>query len=91
MATNLRLRQETSEALRQEAQRTGRSQQDIIREALEFRLGLPTHGGPGREPGQTDAGAGLQAPRFPYRKASKRLRLPAGKASQELLDRDDRR
>lgn len=44
MATNLRLRPETEEALRLEAERTGRSQQEIIREALDLHLGL-------REPG----------------------------------------
>lgn len=42
MATNLRLRPEAETALRKEAERTGRSQQDLIREALDRYLSIGT-------------------------------------------------
>ena len=45
MATNLRLGRGAEEAVRREAQRTGRSQQDVIREAVHHHLGLSA--GPG--------------------------------------------
>ena len=51
MATNLRLRPELATALREEAARTGRSQQALVREALELYLGIPPirPRGPSRE------------------------------------------
>ncbi len=40
MATNLRLRPDVVDALRDAAVRAGRSQQDLVREAIERYLGL---------------------------------------------------
>ena len=40
MATNLRLRPDAARALREAAERTNRSQQDLIREAVDLYLGL---------------------------------------------------
>lgn len=88
MATNLRLRPATEEALRAASQRTGRSQQDLIREAIDRYLELhPSH--------DSDldrlVAAGLVVPsRVPYRRATTKLRLPDGMTSADLLDREDR-
>jgi hypothetical protein len=87
MAMNLRLNAEAEVALRAEAQRTGRSQQDILREALARHLGmLPGQGGvdPLIARGKVDP------PRVPYRDVRPTLRLGQGESSVDLLDRDDR-
>ncbi|HEY3633263.1 MAG TPA: ribbon-helix-helix protein, CopG family [Jatrophihabitantaceae bacterium] len=92
MATNLRLRPEAEEALRAEAERTGRSQQDILREAVDRYLGVAPDK---RSVGATDREAALASglvrpPRSPYRKITPRIRLPEGTTSLDLLGRDDR-
>jgi hypothetical protein len=90
MATNLRLRPETESALRAEAERTGRSQQELIREALDRYLGI---GEIGPRPGSIDdlIARGLLIPaREPYRRPHRRLALPPGVTSLDLLDREDR-
>jgi hypothetical protein len=87
MATNLRLSAEAEAALRAEAQRTGRSQQDLLREAVARYLGmLPGQGGfdPLIAHGKVDP------PRVPYRDVQPTLRLGQGERSVDLLDRDDR-
>lgn len=87
MAMNLRLNAEAEAALRAEAQRTGRSQQDLLREALAQYLGmLPRQAGidPLIATGKVDP------PRVPYRDVRPRLRLDQGERSVDLLDRDDR-
>lgn len=89
MATNLRLRPATEAALRDAAERTGRSQQDIIREAVDQYLaqGLT----PNRSTFQQLVDAGLVIPsRIPYRRADNPITLPDGMTSADLLDRDDR-
>lgn len=89
MATNLRLRPDAAEAVRDEARRTGRSQQDVIRDAVDRYLGLDA----GNGTGAADAwvlGSGLRSPRRPYRKVTRRLSLPAGTSGTELLARDER-
>ncbi len=90
VATNLRLRPDAEEAVRREAQRIGRSQQDVIRDAIDRYLGLSASS---VEHGELDvliATGGVRRPRIPYRKAMDRLVLPDGTTSADLLDRDDR-
>jgi hypothetical protein len=88
MAMNLRLGLEAEAALRAEAQRTGRSQQDILREAIGKYLGLIPS-----QAGDTDpliARGTVAPPRVPFRDVRPRLRLQPGENSLDLLDRDDR-
>ncbi len=90
MATNLRLRPETEAALRAEAERTGRSQQQIIRDALDEYLNIPS---PNRTPGARRGGSrrlDLIPARVPYRRPHRLLELPEGVTSIDLLDREDR-
>lgn len=90
MATNLRLRPEAENALRKESERTGRSQQDLIREALDRYLSIGT---PRPVPSSIDeliASGALLPAREPYRRASRLLELPEGVTSLDLLDREDR-
>lgn len=86
MATNLRLDERTAKALREAASRSGKSQQQLIREALEAFLGL-TESMTDRErmiaSGRIRAGT-------PYEEFEPFLVLPSGLTSLELLDRDDR-
>ena len=90
MATNLRLRPATETALRDEAARTGRSQQDIIREALDRFLGL-IETLPARTSIDDLIAAGVVRPPVePFRRASRLLELPEGVTSMDLLDREDR-
>ena len=89
MATNLRLRPATEDALRAAAERTGRSQQDLIREAIDRYLE------PELAPRHTDfdqlVAAGLVIPsRTPYRRVENPITLPDGMTTADLLDREDR-
>ncbi|AEH09333.1 hypothetical protein FsymDg_1895 [Candidatus Protofrankia datiscae] len=100
MAVNLRLRpeveaeevEEVEAALCAEADRSGRSQQAILREAVDRHLRTLAAGGPTspdtREPLLT-AGIVLP-PRTPYRHVTPTLTLPDGTTSLDLLDRADR-
>ncbi len=89
MAMNLRLSPDAEAALRREAERTGRSKQEVVREALSRQLGLsPTHGS--SELGALVATGTVRPPRMPHRRVATRLTLPPGTASADLLDRDDR-
>ncbi len=87
---NLRLAPDAEEAVRREAQRTGRSQQDVIREAVSRHLGLPVGDGARGDLGQLVSTGTVRPPRVPYRRVVKRLRLPPGITSADLLDRGDR-
>jgi hypothetical protein len=85
MATNLRLTPQLDAAVKERAIASGRSQQDVIREAVRFYLedellrGLPPI-----------ERAILLPPREPFRLAKERLPLPPGvRSSLELLDRGD--
>jgi hypothetical protein len=83
MATNLRLSDELAEELRAEAERTGRSQQEVIRRALEAAFAA----------GSAPAGswrAGARPPRRPYSAPPRRFPLSDGLGSLDLLERDDR-
>lgn len=90
MAMNLRLRPEAAEALRLEAQRVGRSQQELVREAVDRYLGLTTDGLGATQPPGLYASGQLEPARRPFRRAEKRLKLPLGITSSDLLDREDR-
>lgn len=90
MATNLRLTPEVEQALRQEAERTGRSQQEVIREAIGRHLGLTAGGSSHGELGVLVSSGTVRPPRTPFRRAARRLVLPAGVSSTDLLDRGDR-
>ncbi len=89
MATNLRLRPDAEDAVRAEAKRTGRSQQEVIREAIDRYLVL----GPETAGSDLDllvASGAVRPPRLPYRRPRRRLTLPVGVTTAELLDRSDR-
>lgn len=89
MATNLRLRPDAEAALRAAAERSGRSQQEILRDALDRYLDLAD--------GDRSSGdsllrsGGLLAPRTRYRRVTPTVTLPADVTSLDLLDRDERR
>ena len=88
MATNLRLRPDAEAALRAEAERSGRSQQEILRDAVDRYLDLA-----GGDPTGGDAllrSGALLPPRTRYRRVMPTTTLPAGTTSLELLDRDER-
>jgi hypothetical protein len=88
VAMNLRLGSEAEAALRAEAERTGRSQQDILREAVGTYLGLiPSQAG---ATDQLIARGKVSPPRVPFRDVRPRLHLRPGENSTDLLDRDDR-
>ena len=91
MATNLRLRPDAESALRDEAERTGRSQQDLMRDAIDQYLGLAQRSDalPGTIE-QLIARGALIPPKTPFRRSSHRLKLPEGVTTLDLLDREDR-
>jgi Ribbon-helix-helix protein, copG family len=89
MATNLRLRPDAEAALRAEAERSGRSQQEILREALDRYLD-PGGGGPSTSGDALLRSGALLPPRTRYRRVTPRRMLSAGVTSLELLDRDER-
>jgi hypothetical protein len=87
MATNLRLSPETARALQEAASASGRSQQDLIRDAVERFLGIP------RTSGERERliAAGAIRPGSPFRDVQPWLVLPVGMSTRELLDRDEER
>ncbi len=90
MATNLRLRADAEAAVRAEAARTGRSQQELIREAVDEYLHLK---GPATPLTALEAliatGAVLPA-RSAFREVDETISLPAGATSIDLLNRAER-
>jgi len=85
---NLRLGGDAEAALRAEAERSGRTQQDILREAVGRYLGLiPSQSG---DNDPLIARGTVAPPRVPFRDVRPRLELPPGESSLDLLDRDDR-
>ncbi len=90
MATNLRLRPATEAALRDRATSTGRSQQELIRDALDRYLGL-SETPPQRRPSRDElyAQGRLIPARGPMRKVDLPLD-PGGQTSIEMLNREDR-
>lgn len=90
MALNLRLRPEAENALRAESDRSGRSQQEIIREALDRHLGLTTSKENGHEWDHLITSGKVLPPRGEYRRVVPTKTLPEGQRSIDLLDREDR-
>jgi predicted transcriptional regulator len=90
MATNLRLRPETEAALRAEAERTGRSQQQLIREALDEYLKLRPTALASRSMDELIAAGVVRPAKVPFRRAHRLLELPDGVTSLDLLDRENR-
>jgi hypothetical protein len=90
VAMNLRLSPEAEEAVRREANRTGRSQQEVIREAIGRHLGLVIGESARSELGALVSTGNVRPPRAPSRRVVKRLTLPPGVTSADLLDRGDR-
>lgn len=90
MAMNLRLSPEAEEAVRREAKRSGRSQQEVIRTAVSRQLGLVARQGTSDELSVLVAAGAIRPPRIPYRRVTMRLNLPPGVTSADLLSRDDR-
>ncbi len=89
MAMNLRLSPDAEAALRREAERSGRSQQEVVREAVSRQLGLSAPNA-SSDLGALVATGTVRPPRTPHRRAATRLTLPAGTTSADLLDRGDR-
>lgn len=91
MAVNLRLTPEMTSALQAEADRTGKSQQEILREAVARHLHLVGDDEVKVSDRDRARATHLVTPaRVAYRRATPRIRLPKGVDSLELLDRDDR-
>lgn len=67
------------------AQRTGRSQQDLLREAVDRHLGLS----PAKSSRERAVRDGLVEPPTPFRDVVPSIELPGGLTSLDLLDRDD--
>jgi predicted transcriptional regulator len=86
VSTNLRLSEELAAALREAAARSGRSQQDIVREAIARELGLA----PEMTAMQRAVRAGVVEAPEPFRDVEPALRLPHGTRSSDLVDREDR-
>lgn len=88
---NLRLRPDEQAALRAASANSGRSQQELLREALDQYLGLhasrPT---PKAEWDQLLAAGKILLPRGAYRKVEPTITLPQGVTSLDLMDREDR-
>ena len=86
MSTNLRLSEDLARALREAAARSGRSQQDIVREAIARQLGLAL--------GETSMSRAVREGTVegpePYRDPEPTLKLPRGRSTADLLDREDR-
>jgi predicted transcriptional regulator len=87
MAMNLRLRRDAEEAVRREAERSHRSQQDVLRAAVDHYLNLGAVA-----PAQDEllARGRVLPPRTPYRKVVPDPSTAGGPSSADLLDRDDR-
>jgi hypothetical protein len=79
MAVNLRLRPEAAAALRGESERTGVSQQEILRHAVDEHLGL-AHNAKPPWPDWVDP------PAEPYREPTVRLTLPGGVTTMDILE-----
>jgi hypothetical protein len=87
---NLRLPPEMASALQAEAERTGRSQQEILREAVARHLHLVGDERPASDRDRARAAQLVRPARVPYRRVTPRLRLPKDTSSLDLLDRNDR-
>ena len=84
MSTNLRLSREAAAALREVSAKTGRSQQELIREAVDRFLGRT--GEPGAR--QRAITSGLVRPPTRFQDIAPSIRLERGLTTADLLDRD---
>lgn len=84
MATNLRLNEQAAAAVKAEAERTGRSQQDVIRAAVDSYL-TP-------QAGRDSWRSSVMPPERPFETVpeDEMLEMPQGLSSLDLLDREDR-
>lgn len=73
-------------ALRAAARRTGRSQQDLLREAVNRFLAI----GPSDSPRDRAVAAGLVKAPTPFQDVQPTIVLPEGVATLDLLERDNR-
>ena len=90
MALRLRLPSGTAEALRERAVETGRSQQELIRDAVDAYLGLGSELAPLGGSIDDLLMRGLaRRPSVPYREATRMIALPEGVTSIELLQREN--
>lgn len=87
VAMNLRLRPEAEEALRAEAERSHRSQQDVLRAAVDQYLGLSD---PAPEQDELLSRGRVRPPRTPYRRVVPDPATAGGPGVLDLLGRDDR-
>ncbi|MGH2907220.1 MAG: ribbon-helix-helix protein, CopG family [Solirubrobacterales bacterium] len=94
MATNLRLSEYAAAAVKAEAQRTGRSQQDVIRAAVDAYLTPPdSRPAEGRDgPVPRAIREATIPPELPFMTVPDEdlLPMPDGLTSLDLLDREDR-
>lgn len=84
MAMNLRLRPEAAAALKAESERTGLSQQEILKRAVDEHLGLSGAQRPAVYPDW------VIPPKRMYEPLTPAFRLPDGVTTTDLLDREDR-
>jgi Ribbon-helix-helix protein, copG family len=87
VSTNLRLSPDAAVALRDAARKSGRSQQELLREAVDRYLGLSRDVGTREQA----VAAGLVRPPWPFRDTKPALKLRRGLSSLALLDRDEDR
>ncbi|MDQ2847263.1 MAG: ribbon-helix-helix protein, CopG family [Actinomycetota bacterium] len=94
MATTLRLRPEAAVAIRAEAARTGRSQQELIREAVDRYLGLRAASSESmllRSDADALVANGVVLPaRSRFRVVEDPIVPPTGVTTIGMLDREDR-
>lgn len=90
MAVNLHLPVAIEVALRREALRTGRSQQDIIREALGRHLRLETRSGAGTDRDALVATGAVLPERSVYAEPPAPVVPPTDVTTSDLLERNDR-
>ena len=89
MATNLRLTAQAEKALREASVRTGRSQQQIIRAAIDTALGLDGAQSPDALRDAELCRRGLVPARVSFAECRHPVALTAG-STADLLDRDER-
>jgi hypothetical protein len=86
MSTKLRLSAEAASALRDASTRTARSQQDLLREAVDRFLGL----GAGDQDSARAVATGLVRAPTEFLDVEASVRLQRGQTTMQLLDRDER-
>ena len=87
MSTNLRLSAEAAAALRNASIETGRSQQDLLREAVDRYLGLRRE----KLSRELAIASGLVRSPTPFVDSVPTARLPSGTSTLDLLERDEDR